>query len=118
MAKGVKQVKPWAFSEGDLRARIKRFSETPEGEAVFRFLTTKLSSSYEGHNNFAGDMVIEGALHVSGSYIPVFPSPISDTATIPNNRLCKYPGPLTIEVGASLSIGEDSKVKVVAWEEF
>tara|TARA_Y100001963_G_C6630852_1_gene376241 strand:+ start:72 stop:434 length:363 start_codon:yes stop_codon:yes gene_type:complete len=120
MAKGAKQVKPWAYSEGDLRARIKRYSESAEGSVVFGVssITTKFSSSYAEHNHFAGDLVVEGALHVSGSYVPVFPSPISDSATIPNNRLCKYPGPLTIEVGASLSIGENSKVKVVAWEQF
>ena len=35
MAKNIKQIKPWAFSEGDLRKRIQQWSQTTEGITVF-----------------------------------------------------------------------------------
>ena len=111
MAKGVKQVKPWAYSEGDLRARIKRFSETPEGSVVFGSggdtdlsnITTKISSSYANHNNLAGDLAIEGTLNVSGNLT------VNGTTTTVNSTVTTIDDPIMTLGGDTAPGSDDNK---------
>ena len=109
MAKGSKQVKPWAYSEGDLRARIKRFSETPEGSNVFggstdlSSLTTKISSSYASHNNLAGDLAIEGSLNISGNLT------VDGTTTTVNSTVTTIDDPIMTLGGDTAPGSDDNK---------
>ena len=110
MAKGIKQIKPWAYSEGDLRARIKRFSETPEGSTVFGSgdtdlsnITTKISSSYASHNNLAGDLAIEGTLNVSGNLT------VNGTTTTVNSTVTTIDDPIMTLGGDTAPGSDDNK---------
>ena len=112
MAKGIKQVKPWAYSEGDLRARIKRFSETPEGSTIFgggggstdlSNITGKLSSSYAGSNNFEGDLIVEGSLNISGNLT------VDGTTTTVNSTVTTIDDPIMTLGGDTAPGSDDNK---------
>ena len=54
------------YTEGKLKQKISQYSTG--GTTDVSNLTTKISSSYDDHNNLAGDLVIEKTLNVSGNF--------------------------------------------------
>ena len=56
------------YTEGKLKEKINKYSSTT---VDLSNITSKLSSSYAGSNNFEGDLLVEGALKTSGSFAAV-----------------------------------------------
>jgi len=55
------------YTEGKLKQKITQYAPAG-GSTDVSSLTTKISSSYDDHNNLAGDLVIEKTLNVSGNF--------------------------------------------------
>jgi len=55
------------YTEGKLKEKINQYAPAG-GSTDVSNLTTKISSSYDSHNNLAGDLVIEKTLNVSGNF--------------------------------------------------
>ena len=58
------------YTEGKLKQKITQYAPAG-GSTDVSSLTTKISSSYDSHNNLAGDLVIEKTLNVSGNFSTV-----------------------------------------------
>ena len=58
------------YTEGKLKEKINQYSST-SATVDLSNITSKVSSSYGGSNNFEGDLLVEGTLQTSGSFVAV-----------------------------------------------